>query len=91
VPASTSLTPEQRRLRASIAAHTSWAKTEDPSARTRNARAAFDERFEREVDPEGVLPPEERAKRAKNARKAYFAKLAFESAKARRARKAGGA
>lgn len=85
------ITESERVLRAQIAAHTSWAITTDRSARTRNARAKFDERFEREVDPNGVLPPDERAKRAENARKAYFAALALKSAKARRLRSAGGA
>jgi hypothetical protein len=56
---------------------------------TRAGRAAFLSRFEREVDPEGVLPPEERARRAIHARKAYFARLALKSAKARRRKKAG--
>jgi hypothetical protein len=83
------LSPTERKLVAELAAHESWARTPDRSARTRNARAKFDERFEREVDPEGVLPPAERAKRAESARKAYFARLAFKSAKARRARKDG--
>jgi len=74
-------------LRGQIAAHTSWANTPDRPARTRNARAKFDERFDNEVDPDRKLPPAERAKRAESARKAYFAKLAFESAKARRAKR----
>jgi hypothetical protein len=50
---------------------------------TAPARAAFLARFEAEVDPEGILPPEERARRAEFARKAYFAGMAFKSAKAR--------
>lgn len=83
-----SLTPEQRVLRAQIAAHTQWAKEADPTARTENARKAFLERFEREVDPDGTLRPEERARRAEHARKAYFKKLALKSATAR-ARRAG--
>lgn len=82
-----SMSAEQRRLRGQIAAHTSWAKTEDRSARTRNARAKFDERFEREVDPDRKLPPAERARRAEYARKAYFQRLAAKSAKARSAKK----
>ncbi len=45
------------------------------------------DRFEREVDPDGVLPAQERAKRAESARKAYFAKLALRSSQARAARK----
>lgn len=85
------LVPSESVLRAQLAAHTSWAKTENRSARTAPARAALDAKFEREVDPEGTLPPAERAKRAANARKAYFARLALKSAQARRARKGGAA
>ena len=40
-------------------------------------------RFEREVDPEGVLDPRERARRAEHAKKAYFIRLAAASSKAR--------
>lgn len=85
------LTPAERRLAGEIGAHQSWAHTEDRSARTAPARKAALDRFEREVDPEGVLPPAERAKRAENARKAYFARLALKSAQARRVRKGGAA
>ena len=70
-----------------MAAHASWARTTDPSARTANARRAFLDRFERQVDPEGELPPDERARRADHARKAYFAGLALKSARARRKRR----
>jgi hypothetical protein len=77
-------TPEDRALSARIAAHISWANTTDPAARTANARAAALSRFEREVDPDGVLPPDERARRAEHARKAYFYQLALKSARARR-------
>lgn len=76
--------PDDRRLLAEIAAHESWARTEDRAARTANGRRKFLERFEREVDPEGVLAPEERARRAVNARAAYFRRLALKSARARR-------
>ena len=50
------------------------------------ARAAFESRFEREVDPDGVLPGDERLRRAEMARKAYFTRLALLSAQARRRR-----
>ena len=53
---------------------------------TRAAREAFESKFEREVDPDGVLAPAERARRAEMARKAHFARLAYLSAKARRQR-----
>ena len=78
------LRPEDRALIASIAAHASWARTTDPGARTANARRAFTDRFERQVDPDGALSPVERARRAGHARKAYFARLALLSAQARR-------
>ena len=82
----TTLSPQERKLRAAIAAHQSWANTEDRSARTASAREAFHKRFEDQVDPDRTLPPAERRRRAEHARKAYFARLALKSAKARRAR-----
>lgn len=78
-----SMTPEQRRLRAQVAAHTSWANTSDPAARTANARKAGLDRFEQQVDPDGMMDPAERARRAEHARKAYFKTLALKSAKVR--------
>ncbi len=77
------LTPEQRSLQSRIAAHTLHSKV-DATAHTAPARKAFLERFEREVDPEGVLPLGERRRRAEHARKAYFTRLALRSAQARR-------
>lgn len=81
------LTPTMRRLRAQIAANTSWANTTDRTARTAAATAATMARFEAEVDPDGTLPAEERARRAENLRKAHMARLALASAKSRRAKK----
>jgi hypothetical protein len=78
------LTPEQRAMRASIAAHVQWAKESDPTARTATARKAFMERFEREADPDGVLDPAERARRAEHLRRAYFTRLALASSRARK-------
>lgn len=56
---------------------------------TRAARESFLARFERQVDPDGVLSENERARRAEAARKAYFTQLALKSSRARskRARK----
>jgi hypothetical protein len=51
-----------RSLIARLAAHESWANTADPSARTAPARRALLDRFERQVDPDGVLSPTERAR-----------------------------
>ena len=80
------LTPTERRLAGQIGAYESWAKTSDRSARTAAARKAALDQFERQVDPNGELTPQERAIRASHARKAYFARLALKSAQARRAR-----
>lgn len=77
------LSPTERTLRARLAAHTKWATT-DPTVGTAAARAAFLDRFELQVDPDGVLNPAERARRAGHARKAYFTRLALKSAQARR-------
>jgi hypothetical protein len=89
VPQNNPLTPTERSLRAQIAAHESWAQTDDRSARTANARKAMLDKFERQVDPEGILPPAERAVRAEHARKAHFKRLALKSAQVRR--RGGGA
>lgn len=83
-----SLTPEERTLRAKLAAHSRWAQVEDRTEETAAGRAAFELRFLREVDPDNKLDPAERQRRAENARKAYFAKLALKSAVARRKRAA---
>lgn len=77
-----------RRLRAQAAAHTRWAHTADRKAATAPARKAFIDRFERQVDPDGLLDPIERAQRAESARKAYFLALAAKSAETRQRRKA---
>jgi hypothetical protein len=58
--------------------------THDSREVTKAARAAFEARFEREVDPDGALPIEERLRRAAMARKAYSTALALKSARSRR-------
>jgi hypothetical protein len=73
----------KRVLQARMAAHALHARVEDPAAHTAPAREVFLSRFEREVDPEGVLEPQDRARRAAHARKAYFTRLALASSKAR--------
>lgn len=69
-----------------IAAEVSWARTRDRTARTRPAREAFLKRFDKEVDPDGALPPEERRQRAEHAKRAYMLQLAKRSAITRKAR-----
>jgi hypothetical protein len=51
----------ERVLSGRLGAYELWARCEDRAAHTAPARRAFDERFEREVDPDGVLDPAERA------------------------------
>jgi hypothetical protein len=80
------MTPEQRVLRARLAAHTRWAKEQDRVAALAPARRALLDRFEREVDPDGVLSEAERARRADHARRAYMYRLALRSARVRRRR-----
>lgn len=82
------LTPEQRRLRASIAAHMKWASTSSRKAATAKARQAFADSFEHQVDPDRKLTPEERARRANNARSAFYKQMAYRSAQAKQERRA---
>lgn len=82
--------PRERELLSRIAAYKRWSKEPDRPAATAPARAAFLSGFEKQVDPDGTLAPEERARRAECARKAHFLKMALRSAQAR-ARKDGGA
>lgn len=81
-------TASERSIRGRIGAYTRWANTEDRYMATRPAREGFYAKFEREVDPEGRLTPQERTKRAEFARKAYYQRLALKSAQARRRRRA---
>jgi hypothetical protein len=78
--------PTLSSLAAKVAAHASWKNTEDRTARTAKARAAALARFENEVDPNGVLPPEERRRRAEHARREHLARISLRSAKVRRLR-----
>ena len=77
------LSPREAALRGRIGAYVLHSRR-DPRHTTANARAAFLERFEHEVDPDRVLPLLERQRRERAARKAYFARLALLSARARR-------
>jgi len=79
------MTPAERVLRARLAAY-ALHSTRDSRELTAPARRAFHDRFERQVDPDGILPIAERARRAHAARKAYFTRLALKSARARRER-----
>lgn len=87
--ASKSLTPEQRALRARLAAHESWARTDDRAARTAPARQAMADRFVREAREKfGDLPDDELQRRAHHLRQAHFLRLSMAAARARQARAA---
>jgi|NGEPerStandDraft_6_1074524.scaffolds.fasta_scaffold113953_2 hypothetical protein len=80
---SESLTPQERVLRARLAAQVRWAK-QDPREGTKKARDAFLATFLRQVDPDLVLTEEERLRRARSLRRAHFTKMALASARSRR-------
>lgn len=73
-------TQAEKRLAASIAAHESWASTEDRAARTAPARRALEDKF---LEQAGGDP-----QRAEHLKKAHFQRLALKSAQARRRAKA---
>ena len=67
---------------ARIAAYAMHSK-HDSRETTAPARRAFMRRFERQVDPEGLLDPADRARRAEAAKSVYFRQLARKSAAVR--------
>lgn len=79
------LTPEQRTLRARLAASAQHAQGKTNTA---PAREAFERRFLDEVDPDRELPEKERNRRAKHAMNAHMARLALKASRARTAKKA---
>jgi hypothetical protein len=85
--ASKTLTDEQRALRARLAAHESWANTENRSARTkaghRSSPGSVDYWLDR-VDPDGTLTPEARQAAAQSKRNAYKTRLALAGDQAQR-------
>lgn len=70
------LTASQRSQRARIAAHARWSQQSGHDG-TQAAREAFLGRFERQVDPDGVLDPAERLRRAESAKREHFQRLAY--------------
>lgn len=84
--ASSKLSPSERVLRARAAAYSQHAQG---LTNTEPARRALEAKFAAQVDPDGVLDPETRARRVEQARRAHMAKLALQSAKVRRRRREG--
>lgn len=81
------LTPEERVLRAKIAANTRWSREADRKAATESARRASNDRFLSQV-PDHITDPAERAKCAENLKRAFYQRMAFRSAQVRRRRAA---
>jgi hypothetical protein len=78
-----SLSPEQRSLRASIAAHAMHGQN-DSYETTAAARAGFLSKFLREVDEATPgLPDAERLRRAEHLLRAHMKRLALASSRAR--------
>ena len=75
-----SLTPEQRSLRARVGAYALHAQG---GTSTKAGSAAFLARFDREVDPNGILASDERSRRAEFALRAHMAKLALKASRAK--------
>jgi|SRR3954470_3793837 hypothetical protein len=85
-PEDQSRAARDRSLRARIAVAERWARTADRRAATEPARQGLAATFERLVDPEGVLAPDERSRRAESLMRAHMLRLARASAQARRRR-----
>ena len=81
------LSQTERSLSARIGAYSLHAQR-DSRDTTEAGRRAFLATFLQQVDPEHILPDDERLRRAAAAKSAHFAKLALKSVRARR-RKAG--
>lgn len=77
-----SLTPEQRRERASKAGRASWANTEDRTGRAQHATRGNWKRFYRSTDP--GLPDDVRRKQADAAYKASLRELSTRAVAAHR-------
>lgn len=74
---------DTRRTWGRIGGLTAWSRN-DAATMVGPAHRGFRARFERLVDPDGVLDPRERAARADRARRAHMLTLAAKSAAARR-------
>lgn len=86
-PMARNLTPSERTVLNRAAAHALHAQVVDPVAHTAPAREGFLSRFERQVDPDGTLPPDERARRADHAMRSHMSMLSARSAIKRRGSK----
>lgn len=75
---------DDRSLVARIAAAERWGRTADRTQATAAARSGLRAKFEREADPEGVLPPAERACRADSLVRAHMLRMSLKAKASRR-------
>ena len=83
------LSPAQRSLAAAHGSLINWSRKTSPEARreaTAPARAARQRKWELQVDPDGVLPPDELAAAVARVKKAHFRRMALLSAQKRAGR-----
>jgi len=88
------LSPTERRIRSRIGGLRVHALNDSAAiaARARTGQTeALNARLLAEIDPDGSLSPDDRARRLEFARRAHYASLALKSAAARRRRAAGDA
>jgi hypothetical protein len=81
------MTPEQRRLRAQVAANARWSRHMAREDQASTARLAIFARLEREVDPQGRLSPDQRAVLVRAAARRLSAQLNAAQARKRAARR----
>lgn len=79
-----SRSPEERTLVAKIAAAERWGRTADRQQATAPARSGLRAKFEREVDPDGLLTPDERARRADSLMRAHMLRMSLKAKASRR-------
>lgn len=84
--------PADRSIIARIAAAERWGRTVDRTAATAPARVGLRAKYAREVDPRGVMPPDELERRVDGLMEAHMLRMTRAAKKARESRraKAGG-
>lgn len=85
------MTPAERSLHGRAGQAIRWSKANSPEARARATKPARDAQrtaLEREIDPRGVLPPDELAAAVARRNQAHMCRMALASAAARRKRAA---
>lgn len=78
--------PQDRVLRARIAASERWGHTHDRVRATEPARRGLLAKFERLADPDNELPADERARCAEHLMRAHMMRMSRAAAAARRRR-----